>query len=1165
MSFGYRDDFKFYDENNKPYNWFIEKNTSLTHAHSTVQGDGYCVLLAGNKHLANTPPLKNFRLKLNLEVRPSKIENYGFTIFFRYNRILRAGYGVTCSFTAESLSVGLQIFNLNKLATIKKTVVPLSSKNTTHDVVADLSVKDNVFKIKLNKDIIVITDENNTVETSGLIGFDKSKYHGELLVKNMALTAQGVCKRKPVQDPLIVDLPCTNGMSVPYRYALSLFKYDGGPYELEMEVSGGIKSRPDRIKGGGQWCHEIDMLRNPYVRIESSQGECGNLILFNGLLTLFDREEKRPFPVIHKPVEWPLKRKVYFDDLPDLSSMTFALGYDYFENDPIRYASGPLEVIIDNKGNLLHQGHSLRKGDVALTVASSENKAICSLIPTTLADRDKALKHARNNHYFINDEKIVFDIKTQYYRELFSKAEFSLDIQVQNVFGEVLAKKINSSKIDTMSSTDEALGKKLGINCLSFKVEIIDKLGVGVYHLSITLKHGDKKLLEEVKAFEVISDSPDALSPPIASGLPLLFSTPNEIKYLETDAFDPWSDRAGSEAEHYYSMSCFYPEISRHKRPWELLSLYKRQWFLWLTDRTSGGSLAIDDNRDIIQHSDYVDVPYENPKITRYDLWKYTSDTEEVIDILIEFMKERAGKLDNIKTITINLLEQLRTDNRCLSEEAFIELFENCWKDWLQYFAVQFSAIRERQYTQLKTLDPKIKRASYGPFALYASHYKSVYFMKYHGYGNPNETEKHRDGFFLFEDYPYESGYTISRGIFSLMTIKLYHPQVKLFPDLYDTLIEGCNDGAFAVAHPPYGIYDLPRNYTAKRIFELCFAGAWFKDNQFHFWDDKGFHFRTPTRECVKELIDAWGKVLKLKPVKPIKTTCFLVDTELINLHADYYDKECNIVYSWKDIFNTAEECLGFSYEVARETGLPAGFVTTCENLSQLDAENVDLLVLPPLNSNVPGRHIQAIRDLHKKGVNLLGFENVHGIEDLFGVKLDEKESRIRKIGFTKECMTDGTTNSVELVEEQELCKSFHGIVGATPVLLGAENIDGELSVPVLSMNKTAWGETAFFNIPPTVVNREAAPNASYGRECISSTIREATAMILKKLSKPCVRVENGKLIAFQDEKNEIIAVVEEDSCTNGSNLTSNVLVHIRGSDLRTGDISCDKALFVAG
>jgi hypothetical protein len=265
--------------------------------------------------------------------------------------------------------------------------------------------------------------------------------------------------------------------------------------------------------------------------------------------------------------------------------------------------------------------------------------------------------------------------------------------------------------------------------------------------------------------------------------------------------------------------------------------------------------------------------------------------------------------------------------------------------------------------------------------------------------------------------------------------------------------------------------------------------------------------------------------------------------------HPDYYENAAH-GFPWGDVYNTAEESLAYSYNVSRDAGLPAGFLTTCKDLQNLTPDMVDLLVIPPVTETAPTEHVRLIRSLHEQGVNLLCFESACGLEDLFGISPINEKKPIHKIMLG---------DSVEYVEH-ELCTARYMNAGADAVLTGAETTDGIFDIPVLSTHKTKWGRTAFFNIPPTVVNRRNdMPSASYGKGPLSLIVRNALIDVIKKLSNPIVQSENVKLIAFHDKNDRIVIIVENDS--QSSNV-SPVVVSI--SNTMPENLSCDKDFVVS-
>ena len=92
---------------------------------------------------------------------------------------------------------------------------------------------------------------------------------------------------------------------------------------------------------------------------------------------------------------------------------------------------------------------------------------------------------------------------------------------------------------------------------------------------------------------------------PIESGLPFIFSTPNEQRYLDRDSFDPWNPMPSCDVEHYYPCNCMTGVYGEKKRIWEVLPLFGRKWYVWMTTRTMN-DYAIENHEDIVRHADYL-------------------------------------------------------------------------------------------------------------------------------------------------------------------------------------------------------------------------------------------------------------------------------------------------------------------------------------------------------------------------------------------------------------------------------------------------------------------------------------------------------------------------------------------------------------------------------
>jgi hypothetical protein len=111
-------------------------------------------------------------------------------------------------------------------------------------------------------------------------------------------------------------------------------------------------------------------------------------------------------------------------------------------------------------------------------------------------------------------------------------------------------------------------------------------------------------------------------------------------------------------------------------------------------------------------------------------------------------------------------------------------------------------------------------------------------------------------------------------------------------------------------------------------------------------------------------------------------------------------------------------------------------------------------------------------------------------------------------------------------------------------------------------MNRTRWGRTAFYTIPPTVVRRSNARIPTYGQESISELVNRATAIVLRRLGRPAVETTAGKILAFRDDRGNAHVIVEEDAWPHPGG-PIDPLVTLRLPEARADAVTCDKPFSV--
>ncbi|MFA6176493.1 MAG: hypothetical protein WC765_07945, partial [Phycisphaerae bacterium] len=609
--------------------------------------------------------------------------------------------------------------------------------------------------------------------------------------------------------------------------------------------------------------------------------------------------------------------------------------------------------------------------------------------------------------------------------------------------------------------------------------------------------------------------------------------------------FEPYLNVENS-VSHYLSVTTHAPDVGRRHRIYDILKAYHRKWFLCITDRVAEHP-DLEFNRDVVSKCDFIFPPRALPGGAVYEMWKTDIYAGPVLNLLIEFLRSMEFSPENETHLTIGKLEKLLVENGHLAESALQELVTLHWRNWLDFFNDWLFRENLGLQKYLSEINPGIKRSSYGPMNVYIAHGKTSHVLKYRG-----TMPQFQDGFYAFEDYPLTCKYNIQRGPILLTALKMAAPDTRIYPEIYGNVIQGCPDGAVGFAWPPFGSTDHPASADKKRYFEFAYATAWFAQGQFSYWQDYGFHAAALDRERFAVILDSWKFIHKTKPAKPLRCTAYVSSDAMCENHPAFYEYSRPNGYPWGDVFNTAEETIPYVRETARADGQLSGFLCALDSVHQLSANDIDMLVLPPLHG-MTAKHLDAIRKLHAQGVNLLAFESVDGLEDLFGVTLMERPVAVTNIKVSVKQLDNPLLMLESLHEytEHPLCTAVYRAAGAAVLLEG--------EAPVLFLNQTASGKTALFNIPPTVVRRDSFyERVGYGRSSISELMNQAVAIIHRKLGSPAVTTTAGKLIAFEAQNGDRHIIIMEDAWPE-TPIPISPLVTIHLPDLKASSICCNK------
>ena len=1092
-SYVFESDFSVKDERNRAYCIDIEENTSYSHAHGRVADGRYEIVVKGNRHFLAAPKLRDFALELDYSIKPYRMAGaVGFLTYFRWDREARRGDVLDVHYDDKwrlhVLVNGREVYSRQDAEG-----APMSDRRMRLEVRGSRASLD-LSGTKVGFDV--------GEGPAGHIGFDMTYSPSELMtISRVGLESDSAPEKAKLRDYSFV-IGCVQGAQAPVRCDVSIGRYATGETEVECAFSGTVADYVNTVEtGGSEWERLVERLTEPYLRIETPDGEYRNLLLYNGFRTLWS-----PLPIGGKRAEnagWPARGVYVFRDFPE--DFALAAGYGYYISSPWRFAAnGPYEQIRGADGSLVYEGDSVRGDRVAEKAVPPADNATARALPKDLPRYDEALAHAQRGGFFREGEEVSFVVETTWRADRRLKGEALGRPVFTTVFGEPLGAE---TAVEELS--DDALPG--GLRRVRRRVSLAKNPGNGVWKLSL---RGGK-----TEIFEVLSDDPSAPPPPVASGLPFFVSMPNEEKYLEQSAFDPWNPFNG--VEHYYAVDHQYPAVGEALQVWRALPAYNRGWWCWNWRRNSGDVDQYSERaKSLIRRSRYYGG-YDNRSQpgARYDFSMLSAYKDNQLRLVRDYVAERRPAL---RKLTLARLDECVAANRPFSFEEMRDLFDVCWEDMLAWARPRIKAAEQRFTDHILGVNPSVGLATYGPYPIYVARYKTSYVLKYMGYPLEDDPRVRRNGsFWLFEEYHHSCDYPVCRAALFLASFCMNHPGGRLvYPEIYTSSWKRCEDGAVFLAHPFPGGRFVRDSHQRKVAYTYAYGTPYFRDGRFSYWRDWGFHARNPEREAMEELVYAWGRMYRNQPARSAKAPFVVVAEGQISRHGDFFEDECNSVFDGEqclDVCNTAEEGLGYAYEKAVEAGYSAPVLTTLDELDAITPEMADFVVLPPIVKGTPERHVAAVRRAWERGVSLMCSEECVGLEDVFGVR---PAAAARKVGYLR-----GESFS------HKTAIAKYEAAGAKTTLFGAADVDSPLDIPVV-MAKEGRARTVFVNMPPASARKSMfREHFHWGSDSISVTMKKAMRGAFEFLApEPAVKVDRGNAIGCFAGNGDMVVVVMDDS-----------------------------------
>lgn len=1079
--FIYKNGFEIYTDENQPYSIMPEKTHKYSNYDGYVKDGVFFISRQSTNQILLMEKVESFELSANISyVPPIKIawhQRLGWGITVGYDIYNRAGIKIVIDYTPSEKKAEIILLNVDGIRSdeisrkaINEFVMNPYDKyalNIVYDSgTLKVSLNDNsvCFKTEIKKGVITLSKEHGAGET----GFS------DLLISGIRDEIKNIYKQKFI-------MPRTDGGSFDYSLSLSINKLNNSVFEIKYSLDGGVFNQHGNFHKCDSWLREHDIFWNLYFSFGKEK-----YYINRGQLTFVDSDYINCTEILDGS-QIPFCGQFNVQTLDEIGNVF--IGYDR------RFSHGCGNMVSDRMftyskdGDLLYVGKSLDK-DCFFEVKSNDKKEITKRIPKDISDYDDTVFFAENNHYFFTQETPKFKVY------IYSKIDMDflkVGAELQNVWFE----KIES--LDVIQTNEEkSIFEKYGYKKYCFSVECnVHKQGV--YHLKISCICGNSEIYKHTSAFEVIDELLDE-TPQETVGLPMIYSGDGHLtKYSGVDFS---VRRPDFNILHYIDSSLVIPKYSEDRKIWKLLKLYKRKFLVWMTFRTLiNRDETYENYPGTVKNADYLCYIYpgieDSKNYYRYDLWMPVNlDAKYVKNLYKTFLKENEDLRDVFPEIG---------SEGAINEEKWAQIPGEKFNRWITYINGKTAPLFTKQWDEIKKINPKLKRFSYGPYNVYNLNNSGAYDTKWYGFSNDGLKETFGDGFLQFEDYPFACGYQTHISAWNMATIKLEWENVRISPELYDSMPKGCPDGAVAFANPPLGSINVQPYQTITQLYEYLYNTAIFENGRFRYWTDKILmmtdYVNLEPEKRYKIFLKAWRNYLNNKPKNSLGRIAYITEY-------DSTDDKRAVQICNNAIYNLSQAGMSVVHEVCAENGLPQGFVMKFNEIERLSSVNTDLIIIPSL-LNVDDSIKNKIRELYNSGVSLIAVSDVSGLEDVFGVEKCEMKKRISKLCYK---------GKDEIVYPYTAEIRYRATEKAKSLVLSDD-------CSIICRKNNAF----LINCSLSEVGIDSFPFATAERANISSLIKEAIADYIKDVTEPQVCVNNNCGVVFaQTENDEYILLLTD-------------------------------------
>lgn len=985
--------FLSYDDNLQPYTLVPERHTPIDNLHGKVEKGEYGFNSIGNRMLLQTPPLGDFSLELGFGFTLLQEIGPDFTVIFHYDKRTRRGLGLRLRCILPQ-GLAIELVSVEKIRVTVLAQVDSDTVTITEGQRYTLSMA--LSEGCLRGSAAGVNFAFPVPEGRGFLALERKNYIGQWLVSEFSVTSLEVPEETVLLPQTSVQIPLTDGGDIPYRLTWEARDAEGVCY-LDYTLSEGTASRKlNREDRPGQYVAEMDAIHDPFIRLRRGNKSL-TLYIRRGRIVLVDPnvyweclKDYWQMPEYPLSGSFPVPRELLGPDT------TVSYGYAHFQAEGYAaQAAGPSEYIFTADGQLLYGGQAL--AEIMLLLRSPEDKKALSLVEDVVYEREAVLDHLKNNHYFAVDEEIRLTLCV---RTLLDPAGFTVKAEIRDIY--------DRETLWAGAPTGTEASWLFGYRELSFPI-VHPPMTEKLYRVRFTLTWGGRVMEVYERVFEVY-DPDSKISPPMASGLPFVFSMPNEQKWLSRNTYDFWSPQASCDAEHYISCVTDTPIEGQRKEVWKTTRPFKREWFAWLGSRTTL-DWSFENNMPLLMNCDYLSYGgYYRSYMHWLKSYTYKPERRARMRAFLAEHPEFAEKLSftlpeetDAKEISMLVDEAgMNQGDSILTFQTLKEFTDVCYPQWCAYdtaLTKEATIVKDRKFREL---NPKLRRANYGPFAQYANSTSTYHHARSTGVETDDSLADIQDGFFIYEDYPNACGYQTYRGPLCVATSLLHSPRLTIYPEQYRGAhpkagpVGGCIDGAVKYANSPMGTRSMPEYFPSTHAFEFVFNTPQRVPGGWRYWNTYGFHRADFYTELLDRVAKDWKYALDYKPAAPYRAPAFLAEYSLQEDSMDIEVENLQLILGMK---NRSADGHGQLYNSCREAGLNAAFVLRWETLRELRPEECDLLFLPSLKDAEPWV-LAELRRLHNAGVPLAAVSDVTGLEDLFGVRPCDRAVEVDTLEF---------------------------------------------------------------------------------------------------------------------------------------------------------------------